>query len=71
MHTRKARATRETLSRGPAQDQPDAREGQAGRDGVAEGLVVLGKSGNADGGKEPWFKADARSSEGDEIGVTL
>ena len=71
MHTRKAHATREALSHGPAQDQPDAREGQAGRDGVAEGLVVPGKSGNADGGKEPWFKADAGSSEGDEIGTTL
>ena len=34
-------------------NQPDAREGQAGRLGVAERFVVPGKSGNADGGKEP------------------
>lgn len=71
MHTREAHATRETPSRGQAQDQPDAREGQAGRDGVAERLAVPGKPGNAGGGKEPWFKADAGSDEGDEIGVTL
>ena len=34
-------------------DQPDAREGQAGRCGVAERLVVPKKSGNAGGGKGP------------------
>jgi hypothetical protein len=37
-------------------DQPDAREGQAGRLGVTERLVVLLKPGNAGGGKEPQFK---------------
>src|ERR1019366_9309298 len=71
MHPRKARATREPPSRGRAHDQPDAREGQAGRDGVAEGLVVPGKLSNAGGVKEPWFKANAGSDEGAEIGVTL
>src|SRR5450830_1391628 len=71
MYTRKAHATRETPSRCQAQDQPDAREGQAGRPGVAERLVVPLKPGNAGGGKGPWFKADAGSDEGDEIGVTL
>ena len=35
--------------------QPDAREGQAGRPGVAERPVVLMKPGNAGGGKEPQF----------------
>ncbi len=40
-------------------DQPDAREGQAGRLGVTERLVVPGKPGNAGGGKEPQFKIDA------------
>ena len=45
-------------------DQPEAREGQAGRLGVAERLVVLLKPGNAGGGKGPWFKIDARRSEG-------
>src|SRR5512141_1070215 len=34
-------------------DQPDAREGQAGRHGVTERLVVPTKPGNAGGGKEP------------------
>ena len=37
--------------------QPEAREGQAGPGGVAEGPVVPSKSGNADGGKGPWLKA--------------
>jgi hypothetical protein len=71
MYTRKAHATRETPSRGRALDQPKAREGQLGRGGVAERLALLTKSGNADGGKEPWFKTDAGSDEGDEIGATL
>ena len=31
--------------------QPDAREGQAGPPGVAEGLVVPSRPGNAGGGK--------------------
>jgi hypothetical protein len=45
-------------------DQPDAREGQAGRSGVAERLVVPLKPDNAGGGKGPWFKTDATSGEG-------
>src|SRR5438445_1000959 len=45
-------------------DQPDAREGQAGRPGVAEGFVVPWKPGNAGGGKGPQFKTDARRGEG-------
>src|ERR1700736_1571415 len=45
-------------------DQPDAREGQAGRVGVAERPVVPLKPGNAGGGKEPQFKTDARRGEG-------
>ena len=39
--------------------QPDAREGQAGPGRVAERLVVPLKPGNAGGGKEPQFKANA------------
>lgn len=50
------------------EDQPDAREGQAGRDEVTERLVVLKKPGNAGGGKGPQFKTNARSSEEREIG---
>ena len=49
-------------------DQPDAREGQAGHPGVTERFVVLPKPGNAGGGKEPQFKIDARRSEDVEIG---
>src|SRR6516162_9842922 len=45
-------------------DQPDAREGQAGRTGVAERPVVSLKPGNAGGEKGPQFKADARRGEG-------
>src|SRR6202047_3439492 len=48
--------------------KPDAREGQAVRAGVAERLVVPLKTGNAGGGKGPWFKTDATSGEGPEIG---
>ena len=45
-------------------DQPDAREGRAGRAGVAERLVVPVKPGNAGGGKGPQFKTDARRGDG-------
>jgi len=49
-------------------NQPDAREGQAGRLGVAERPVGPMKPGNAGGEKEPWFKTDARRRKGQEIG---
>ena len=49
-------------------DQPDAREGQAGRLGVAERSVVPGKPGNAGGGKGPQFKTNAGRRKGQEIG---
>lgn len=49
-------------------DQPDAREGQAGRDGVAERFVVPLISGNAEGGKGPQFEMSVQSSEEREIG---
>ena len=45
-------------------DQPDAREGQAGRSGVAERFVVPRKPGNSGGGKGPQFKTDAGRGEG-------
>ncbi len=47
-----------------SEDQPEAREGQAGRPGVAERFVVPRKPGNADGGKGPQFKTDAIRGEG-------
>src|SRR5215475_5548933 len=45
-------------------DQPDAREGQAGRSGEAERFAVPRKPDNAGGGKGPQFKTNARRSEG-------
>jgi hypothetical protein len=52
-------------------DQPDAREGQAGRHGVAERLVVPMKPGNAGGGKGPQFKMNATRGEGPGDWATL
>src|SRR3989454_8923378 len=49
-------------------DQPDAREGQAGRPGVTERFVVPLKPGNAGGGKGPQFKTNAARSEDVEMG---
>jgi RNA-directed DNA polymerase len=51
--------------------QPDAREGQAGTHGESERSVVPGNSGNAEGGKGPQFKANGRSGDSREIGVSL
>src|SRR3974377_174947 len=45
-------------------DQPDAREGQAGRVGETERFAVPRKPGNAGGGKGPQFKTNARRGEG-------
>ena len=45
-------------------DQPDAREGQAGRPGVAERLVVPQKPVNAGGGKGPHIGAADRRDRG-------
>src|SRR5258708_11504172 len=50
---------RPTPWRGQSNDQLEAREGQAGRFGVAERFVVPLKPGNAGGGKGPQFKTDA------------
>src|SRR5215217_6068793 len=63
MYTRKAHATREAPDV-VRDDQPDAREGQAGRRGVADRFAVPLKPGNAGGGKGPQFKIDATSGEG-------
>lgn len=52
-------------------DQPDAREGQAGRHGVAERLVVPMKPGNAGEGKGPQFKTNAGRGEGPGIGQPI
>ncbi len=50
------------------EDQPDAGDGQTGRNGVTERFVVLMRLGNASGGKEPQFRTDVESGEGQEIG---
>src|SRR6185369_2417790 len=63
MYTRKAHATREAPMR-DQDDQPDAREGQVGRTGVAERLVVPLKPGNAWGGRGPQFKTNESQGEG-------
>src|SRR5215831_18215611 len=69
MYTRKAYATREAPRRGQSKDQLEAREGQAGRHGVAERFVVPLKPGNAGGGKGPQFKTDAiRGGEPGRLG---
>ena len=68
MYTRKAQATREAPLRGRAHDQPTTREGWVGRGGVADGLVLPWKSGNSDGGKGPWFKANAGSNKEPRLG---
>src|SRR6516162_2907323 len=45
-------------------DQPDAREGQAGRPGESERSILPMKPGNAGGGTGPQFKTNAIRSEG-------
>src|ERR1700686_5377317 len=45
-------------------DQPDAREGQAGRPGESERFIVPLKPGNAGGGTGPQIKTNATRSEG-------
>ena len=52
-------------------DQPEAGDGQRGRDRVAERPVLLTKPGNAGGGKGPQFKAGVESGEVQEIEATL
>ncbi len=55
-HTGTERNTGSPMWREGRALQPDAREGQAGPDRVAERLVVPLKPDNAGGGKEPQFK---------------
>jgi hypothetical protein len=42
-------------------DPPEAGDGQAGRNRVAERFVLLMKLGNASGGKGPQFRTDVES----------
>ena len=53
----------EVFERAGAAQISGAREGQAGRPGVAERPVVPLKPGNAGGGKGPQFKTNARRGE--------
>ena len=52
-------------------DQPDAREGQAGRPGVTERFVLPMKPGNAGGGKGPQFKQTQYVVKDLEIGQPI
>ena len=75
-HTRKARATRKPPKRGQVRDDRtnrSAREGQAGRCGVAEKVrSVPRKPGNSGGGKGPQFKHRRRTWRSDmEIGQPI
>ena len=47
--------------------QPAAREGQAGRFGVAERPVVPAMPGNAGGGKGPWFKGNVKGARAGRV----
>jgi len=67
MYTRKAHATREAPLR-DQDDQPDAREGQAGRSGVAARLVVPLKPDNAGGGKGLGSRQTQQAVRDREIG---
>ena len=52
--------------------RPDAREGQAGPAGMADGLVVPAKPGNAGGGKGPEFKEGAgRGTRARRVAMSL
>ena len=55
-HVHKESARNTGSPNGDRDDQPEGREGQAGRTGVAERPVVPLKPGNAGGGKGPQFK---------------
>ncbi len=63
MHRRKQQQPREALRGGGRGRQPDAREGQAGPRGVAEGFVVALKPGNSGGAKGPQFKSERLQEE--------
>ena len=64
----KVRETREALGCGGGSLQQVAGDGLAWRSRVAEGPVLPRKPGNAGGGKGPWFRTNARSSEGGRLG---
>jgi hypothetical protein len=66
-----AHATREAPLGGRWYDQPEAREGQAGPGGVAEGSVVPRKPGNAGGGKGPWLKAAQHVARDGRLAMSL
>ena len=52
-------------------NQPEAGDRQRGSYGVAQRPVILRKSGNAGGGKEPWFRTGAATNNASEIRATL
>src|SRR6202158_843790 len=64
MYRRKAYETREAPRVGGSDDQPEAREGQAGRPGVAERFVVPRKPGNSGGVARESVKSCPREAMG-------
>src|SRR6202022_2111581 len=70
-YKRKTDATREAPSVVERTDQLVPGNGQTGRDGVTERLVVPGMPGNAGGGKGPQFRTNAESGKGQEIGQPI
>ena len=45
------------------EDQPEAGDGQAGRNGMTERFVLPMRLGNASGGKEPQFRTNVEKWE--------
>ena len=68
MHTKETRSNTGSPCGDRSDDQPEAREGQAGPHGMSERLIVPKKPGNAGGGKEPQLETNERSDEGEGIG---
>src|SRR5438046_10539398 len=63
-HVHKESARNTGSPKAASDDQPDAREGWAGRPGVAERFVVPRKPGSAGRGKGPQFNTTATRSKG-------
>ena len=64
-------ATRETLPVVARDQQPDAREGQAGPGGESERPIVPRKPGNAGGGKGPQFKRVSKEATAGRLVMSL
>jgi len=63
--------TREVLGGGGGSLQQADGDGRVWLPRMAEGPAVLRMPGNAGGGKGPWFRINAGSGEGQEIGKPI